>query len=66
MAYMSLIAHCFVCQRLFTSNPDYVPSYQNEPVCEACMARVNAQRVEQGLEPHPIHPLAYEPQETDA
>jgi len=63
MGYLMLLADCFLCKKLFTSNPDYVPSYQGEPVCEACMRQANLQRERLGLAPHPIHPDAYSPQE---
>lgn len=63
MGFMMLYAPCLVCKRPFGSNASYVPSLNNEPVCRACMEWGNAERVAQGLTPHPIHPLAYEPEE---
>jgi hypothetical protein len=75
MGYMMVIAPCYVCKRPFMSNPDYVPSVRvnaqgqpdpqgtREPVCRDCVEEANAKRVELGMEPHPIHPEAYKPQE---
>jgi len=62
MGYMFLMADCFACGKMFTSNPDYVPSIQNNPVCEDCVKRANVLRREMGLEPHFIHPRAYTPE----
>jgi len=57
------MGRCFGCQRPFSFNPHKVPSHRvngvREPVCEACMAFVNAKRKEAGLDPHPIDPEAY-------
>jgi len=63
MGYMSLISPCLVCGKIFASNPHYVPSLRGEPVCLDCMIDANEKRVELGMEPHPIHPQAYEPAE---
>jgi hypothetical protein len=65
MSYMSLVAPCFGCGRLFTSNPDSVPSYQNEPICRDCMEVVNRRRAENGLPLWPILPDAYDAVEVD-
>jgi hypothetical protein len=61
--YMMVMAPCLVCRKVFASNPTYVPSLNNEPVCRDCMEEGNRQRIANGDQPHPIHPLAYEPQE---
>lgn len=63
MGYMMLTAPCFACDRLFASNPDKVPSYDNQPVCRSCIERVNAWRKTKGLPLWPIPDDAYEPQE---
>ena len=63
---MMLMAPCLVCRRVFGSNPSFVPSKDNEPVCEACMGSLNALRAESGLDPLPIHPEAYEPLSEEA
>ena len=66
--YMMVLGPCWSCGRPFSFNADHVPSHRDEngvrqPVCGDCMARVNAIREENGLPPHPIHPMAYQPQE---
>jgi hypothetical protein len=65
MGYVTLIATCCVCKRPFGCNPHKVPSIridgERQPVCETCMNKANAVRVERGLPPHPIMPDAYEP-----
>lgn len=61
--YMMVIAPCLACRRTFASNPTYVPSLNNQPVCRNCMELANEKRKEKGMEPHFIHPLAYEPEE---
>lgn len=67
MAVVFVIGPCFVCEHLFTFNPNHVPSTPpnvhptREPICAGCMDRLNAKRAELGLEPFPIHPQAYEP-----
>jgi hypothetical protein len=58
---------CFFCKQLFSYNPHRVPSTPpewhptREPVCAACMARINHMRTEAGVPPFPIYPDAYEP-----
>jgi hypothetical protein len=62
MGYVSAMGACFCCKRLFSFNPRRVPSYNGEPVCGACMERINRRRVDElGLPPHPIFADAYEP-----
>jgi hypothetical protein len=61
MSYMSLIAPCFACRRLFASNPHRVPSHDNNPICATCMAMVNERRVAKGLPPFLVPDDAYEP-----
>lgn len=63
MGYMSLIAPCLACGRIFSSNANYVPSLDNQPVCQGCMEVINAKRAAMDLEPFVIHPEAYEPEE---
>jgi hypothetical protein len=67
MAYMSVIGACYACKRPFSFNADRVPSIPidgvREPICEDCMAMINAKRKEKGLEPFAILPGAYEPEE---
>ena len=63
MGYMSLIAPCFLCRKVFASNPNKVPSVKNEPICEDCIERVQEARKRQGMRPFPVPPGAYEPAE---
>ncbi len=63
MGYMMLTALCWACGKLFTSNPELVPSFKGDPICETCMVRVNIEREANGLDEWPVHPDAYEPQE---
>lgn len=63
MGHLYLVAPCFACGEVFASNPDLVPSYQNQPICAACVEAVNPQRVANGLDPIVIRPGAYEPTE---
>ena len=65
MAYMSVIGNCICCDRLFSFNPHYVPSYRvtpggpREPVCKDCIDAANRKREVPLL----IHPRAYEPEQ---
>ncbi len=61
--YMTGLAPCFCCHRLFTFNVERVPSYQGEPICESCIERVNAKRREAGRPEWPVFPDSYDPQE---
>jgi hypothetical protein len=68
MAYMLCVGHCICCKRVFSFNPDRVPSTRaitgsKEPVCQLCMAMLNAKRQAAGLEPFPIMPGAYDAEE---
>lgn len=71
MGYMIAFSPCCCCHRMFAYNPHRVPSTraftgEREPVCESCMAQVNAKRQAMGQEPFPILPGAYEAgEETD-
>lgn len=65
MGFMQLLAPCFGCKQMFTSNPNTVPSIRDKkgekrPICSTCMERANVQRKAMGLEPHQIRPDAYE------
>lgn len=63
MAFMSAMGDCFGCRQVFSFNPLRVPSYQGEPICRACIERVNAQRRQRGLPEWPVFPDSYEPAE---
>lgn len=65
MSYASLYAPCFVCKRPFFSNPQRVPSYDNQPICRACIERVNEARRARGLPEWPVYPDSYEPIEAE-
>lgn len=65
MGYALAMGLCINCGRLFSFNPNSVPSIRvrgvREPVCRDCMAAANRARVANGLEPLPILPDAYDP-----
>jgi hypothetical protein len=65
-----LIAHgaCIGCGGLFAFNPHLVPSSsavtgEREPICRACVERLNPIRVKRGLAPIVPLPGAYDPSE---
>lgn len=75
MGYLIVVGECFVCREIFAFNPHFVPSMRvrfdgdkavpdpaspRAPICRACIAEANRRRKERGLDPHPIHPRAYE------
>jgi hypothetical protein len=65
VGYMTAIGPCISCGRIFSFNPDLVPSStaitgQREPVCEGCMKIINEKRKAMGLEPFEILPGAYD------
>ncbi len=67
--YMTLIAVCVGCEAtIIGAHPDYCPSIRVEgvrhPICRDCFDRWNRiHRTDKGLEPEPLHPLAYAAQE---
>jgi hypothetical protein len=67
MGYMFCTAACINCKRLFTFNPNTVPSVNvngsRQPICRPCVEWANPQRVAKGLEPIRVLPGAYEAQE---
>lgn len=68
MAYISVLGPCVSCSRVFTFNPELVPSVRvagvKEPVCDGCMTRLNEMRKAKGMDAIAVHPDAYEAQET--
>jgi len=68
MGYAFCTSSCFGCGRIFSYNPMRVPSVPanisptgtREPICEACVERVNPLRIKNGLEPIVPAPDAYE------
>lgn len=78
MGFMFCTSQCLLCDKVFTFNPDLVPSIRasrhngkwfkdpngsREPICKDCMETANTFRLEQGLEPLAVLPGAYEAQE---
>jgi hypothetical protein len=64
--YCFALGPCIGCGKIFCFNPIKVPSSsaitgKREPVCAACMNRINTYRVEHDLPPFVIQPDAYEP-----
>jgi hypothetical protein len=59
MGYISVFGGCAVCGRVFVFSPVHVPSVHGEPICESCIALVNAERERRGLPLWPVHPDAY-------
>ena len=65
MGYMIAMSDCFVCRRIFSYNPNTVPSIRDshdvrQPICAGCMLIINTKREAQGLPAFPIRPDAYE------
>jgi len=67
MAYMFCLGPCIVCGRMFSFNPELVPSVvvhgQREPVCKTCIKRANPLREKNGLAPIHVLPGAYDAEE---
>lgn len=63
LPYAICMGPCFGCGRMFTFHPDKVPSIEVEgvkqPICRACVERVNPVREEHGLAPIVPLPNAY-------
>ena len=64
MSYMTVIGYCANCGGMMNFHPHKVPSVtikgHREPVCRACIERVNPIRVEKGLPAIPIQSGAYD------
>lgn len=63
--YLFALGPCIGCGRTFSFNPHKVPSSsavtgQREPICEACVIRLNGIRVKHGMPPIAVLPGAYE------
>jgi hypothetical protein len=68
MGYMMAYSACIGCGKLFGYNPHSVPSSsavtgEREPICRACVERINPLRKRHGLAPIVPAPDAYEPAE---
>lgn len=66
MGYAIVFGPCIGCGETFGFNPLSVPSSsavtgEREPICRACVERVNPMRVKNGLPPIEPLPDAYEP-----
>jgi hypothetical protein len=73
MGYVSAVGPCLVCRRIFSYNPTRVPSHPARdgklvsdpsapklPICEFCIARINAERRKLGAPEWTVHADAYE------
>ena len=64
MGYVTGMGGCIGCGALFSFNPVRVPSVtingKREPICSACVERVNPRRVVNGLPPIVPLPGAYD------
>jgi hypothetical protein len=64
MGYMFCTGSCVVCHRLFTFNPELVPSVvvdgTREPICRPCVERANPLRKAKGLPEIPVMRGAYD------
>lgn len=64
MAYVTCMAPCIGCKRLFSFNPNLVPSITiegvREPICQSCVDIANPKRIANGLAPIVPLPGAYE------
>lgn len=65
MGFITCTSACIGCRRLFSYNPMRVPSIRidgvREPICQACVDRINPRRIANGLDPIVPLPGAYEP-----
>ena len=65
MGFALAMGPCIGCGQLFAFNPTRVPSCRvngvAEPICQACVARANPERIKNGLPPIAVLPDAYEP-----
>ena len=65
MGFALMIGICFRCGHRFSFNPMRVPSFKDyagvrQPVCATCIAQVNIQRMDNGLDAFIIPADAYE------
>ena len=69
MGYYFATGACGNCRALMVYNLHYVPvlvtdTGQRIVICKACHTKWNEiHRISKGLDPQPLHPQAYEPQE---
>ena len=67
MSYYFVVCDCAACGKTITPNPNHCPSLvintQREPICPDCFNMWNQMhRIDKGLDPKLLHPLAYEPE----
>jgi hypothetical protein len=57
MGYAFCTSACFGCGRISSHNPLHVPSIrvygERQPICQACVDRINPRRIANGLDHHP-------------
>lgn len=62
--WVSCQGFCFGCRRLFSFNPNTVPSVRidgsREPICRTCVDAANPKRIANGLAPIVVFPDSYE------
>ena len=74
MSYAILHGDCYSCKRIFSANPEKVPSMRIDDnglqvlvggtqiiFCKPCVEKANRARERRGMDPLYIHPDAYEP-----
>jgi len=72
MGVVQAYSACVGCRLLFFYNPMLVPSWRDprtgarEPICQACVDRVNPARIANGLAPIVPLPGAYDACDEDA
>ena len=63
MGYAMAVGECISCKRIFSFNPMRVPSISingvREPICQACVTRINPERKKNGVPEIVPHPEAY-------
>ena len=64
MGYLLVMGECIGCRRIMHFHPHRVPSIRingvRQPICQACVDRVNPKRIANGLEPIHVLPGAYD------
>lgn len=67
MGYMLCHGSCINCNKLFSFNPDRVPSIringEREPLCRPCMESINSMRKDKGVPALVVNADAYTPLE---
>ena len=68
MGFMFLMCQCANCKAIINVNPSCCPSLtvngSREAICKSCFDKWNKiHRTDKGLEPVPLNPQAYEPEE---